>query len=410
LARGSALGSAGAFSSGGGADRHVVEKELERILASPLFRNSRRYPAFLRHIVEQTLAGQGALLKERSIGIDLFERSPDYDTNTDHIVRTTAAEIRKRIAQYYRESGCESPIRIELPPGSYVPEFRVQDSGAGVAAEPLAIAPAKPHRWRIDKRIAIVTGVGVILGGLIALALWHRLERAETASVSFWAPVLNSSGAVTICVSPPVASGSPLLAATPNLPNFLQLHNSETEHISVGDAEALARLAAFLGSEHKSFQIRRSPISLADLRQGPVVLIGGFNNEWTIRLTGELRFRFEGSPEGVAQLYWIGDRLNPGSRDWSFDFGKPASSSTQDYALISRVFDSTTGRQLITAAGIAKYGTAAAGEFLTNPNLLAEFARRAPKGWTERNVQIVIRTKVISDNSGPPELVAVAVW
>jgi hypothetical protein len=222
--------------------------------------------------------------------------------------------------------------------------------------------------------------------------------------------VLNSSGAVTICVSPPVASGSPLLAAAQNLPNFLQLHNSETEHISVGDAEALARLAAFLGGEHKPFQIRRSPISLADLRQGPVILIGGFNNEWTIRLTGELRFRFEGSPEGVAQLYWIGDRLNPANRDWSFDFGKPASSSTQDYALISRVFDPTTGRQLITAAGIAKYGTVAAGEFLTNPTLLAEFARRAPKGWTEKNVQIVIRTKVISDNSGPPELVAVAVW
>jgi hypothetical protein len=408
LARGSALGSAGAFSAAGGADRQIVEEELKRILASPLFKNSRRYPAFLRHIVEQTLAGHSALLKERSIGIDLFDRPPDYDTNTDHIVRTTAAEIRKRITQYYRESGCESRIRIEIPPGSYVPEFRLPDAGAAVTVEP-AIDRSIQRGWRMDRRTAIGAALAVVLGALIALALWRRLDPVETASLSFWAPVLNSGGAVTICVSPPVASGSPLLAA-PNLPNFLQLHNSETEHISVGDAEALARLAAFLGGEHKSFQIRRSPISLADLRQGPVILIGGFNNEWTIRLTGELRFRFEGNPEGMAQTYWIGDRLNPGNRDWSFDFGKPASSTTQDYALISRVSDPTTGRQVITAAGIAKYGTAAAGEFLTNPILLAEFVRHAAKGWAEKNVQIVIRTKVISDNSGPPEIVAVAVW
>ncbi len=388
----------------------MIEEELERLLASPLFRNSRRYPAFLRHVVEQTLAGQSGLLKERSIGMDLFDRPADYDTNTDHIVRTTAAEIRKRMAQYYRESGNEPRIRIELPPGSYVPEFRVFASNRTSApAERVTAGQTGQRRRRIDRRTAFAAAMAVVLSALIALAMMRRLDPVEQASIRFWGPVLNSAGTPTICVSSPLGPESPPPSSPASLPSFMQLHSSELEHISVGDAEALARLAGFLGSEHKSFQIRRPPISLADLRQGPVILIGGFNNEWTIRLTGELRFRFEG-PQPGEQTYWIGDRLNPGNKAWSFDFGKSGNSSTADYGMISRVSDPTTGRQLIIAAGIAKYGTVAAGEFLTNPNLLAEFEGRAPKGWTQKNVQVVIRTKVIADNSGPPEIVAVAVW
>ena len=56
-------------------------------------------------MVELALKGQTENLKERTIGIDVFERNPDYDTNIDHVVRTTAGEIRKRIAQYYHEPG-----------------------------------------------------------------------------------------------------------------------------------------------------------------------------------------------------------------------------------------------------------------------------------------------------------------
>jgi hypothetical protein len=77
----SALGSTATFLPASDADRLIVWEELERLLASPFFKHSRRYPAFLRHVVEQTLAGQSGLLKERSIGVDLFERPPDYDTN-----------------------------------------------------------------------------------------------------------------------------------------------------------------------------------------------------------------------------------------------------------------------------------------------------------------------------------------
>jgi len=89
--------------------RDEVREQLARIVAHPLFKHSRHYPAFLRHVVEQSLDGHESRLKERSIGVEVFGRDPDYDTNLDPVVRTSACEVRKRIAQYYLEPVPGSP-------------------------------------------------------------------------------------------------------------------------------------------------------------------------------------------------------------------------------------------------------------------------------------------------------------
>ena len=85
------------------ADRDSVREQLSRLLESHHFKNSRRYPALLRFIVEETLDGRGEFLKERLLGVRVFDRPADYDTATDPTVRVTIAEIRKRIAQYYHD-------------------------------------------------------------------------------------------------------------------------------------------------------------------------------------------------------------------------------------------------------------------------------------------------------------------
>ena len=105
-------------------DAPQIQAQLERILANPLFKNSKRYPNLLRYVVEQTLDGHPGELKERTLGIEVFGRDPDYDTNLDPVVRTTAAEIRKRLAQYYQEPNHETELRIDLPLGSYAARFQ----------------------------------------------------------------------------------------------------------------------------------------------------------------------------------------------------------------------------------------------------------------------------------------------
>src|SRR3954451_8014207 len=104
-------------------DSKAVLGQLDRMLKSRHFRNSRRYPAFLNHIVRHTLDGDLDSLKERILGVEVFKRPNDYDTGSDPVVRITAGEVRKRIALYYHDEGTEQELRSELPPGSYVPVF-----------------------------------------------------------------------------------------------------------------------------------------------------------------------------------------------------------------------------------------------------------------------------------------------
>ena len=84
--------------------KQAIEEQLGRLFASPYFSHSKRLPNFLRFVVEHTLAGDSENIKERTIGIEVFGRSSSYDTNLDHIVRTAATELRKRLAIYYGSS------------------------------------------------------------------------------------------------------------------------------------------------------------------------------------------------------------------------------------------------------------------------------------------------------------------
>src|SRR5580698_10224174 len=107
-------------------EKDQVRRQMHRLLSTAHFKNSRRYPALFKFIVEETLEGRGEFLKERLLGVRVFGRPADYDTASDPVVRVTIAEIRKRIAQYYHEEAHELEMRIELTPGSYEPEFSLR--------------------------------------------------------------------------------------------------------------------------------------------------------------------------------------------------------------------------------------------------------------------------------------------
>lgn len=103
----------------------LVRAELNRVLESQAFRTSKRCSEFLGYVVDQTLNGPSGNLKERLIGVELFQLPPDFDTGQHTIVRVTANEVRKRLAQHYvSENGSPHIVTIHLPPGSYSAEFR----------------------------------------------------------------------------------------------------------------------------------------------------------------------------------------------------------------------------------------------------------------------------------------------
>jgi len=114
----------------------LVRDHLKEVIASRAFAGSKRAQDFLQLIVEHALAGRFDSLRERMIGAEMFGRPIDYDTANDAVVRVKATEVRRKLAQYYQESGKKPAVRIELPIGSYVPKF--QWESLATSAQPSA--------------------------------------------------------------------------------------------------------------------------------------------------------------------------------------------------------------------------------------------------------------------------------
>src|SRR5947209_6622916 len=206
-------------------ERDAVLAELQEVLASPHFCNSKRYPALLRYVVETSLAGKADLLKERTLGVEVFHRPPDYDTNADTVVRYTAGEVRKRLSLYYHDH--DSRLQISLPAGSYVPEFLCAvddpresagdslhrtpvttlfaDAGTEMSPHPASKLIAgesgkEQHAAAGQVRIRWPwIGVAAILLVLGGLGWRHRGFSQQKPVDQFWAPVLRGPGTTLIC-------------------------------------------------------------------------------------------------------------------------------------------------------------------------------------------------------------------
>ncbi len=356
----------------------------------------------LRYVTECALGGRVDHLKERTLGVEVFHRAPDYDTNLDPVVRTTAVEIRKRIAQYFQEPGHESELRICVPAGSYLPEFRMPPEKVGdrLAAEPAHPAPS-------IRKFPAIAAVAVSIT-LLAAVFWAKPGTSPNAALDrFWSPVWSSPMPVLVVIGKATRAEDTPGVATKAAPSSV-LELMREEGVAFADATTLARLTGLMMTKGKPFHIRRyTSAKFDDLRDGPVILIGAFNNNWTLKLNGQLRFRFERESQRAS---WISDQNNPAQRQWLINMELPYSSVKEDFAIISRVLDPTTGRLVVTAAGLSKYGTAAAGEFLTDPQYLKEITAHAPKDWDRGNIQIVISTRLMGESSGPPEIVATNFW
>ncbi len=404
---GSGTAGTSAHSAYTASQREMVKEQLERLLASSLFRNSKRFPDFLRYTVSQALAGETDGLKERTLGVSVFGRDPDYDTSTDPVVRVTAAEVRKRITQYYEAVGHEHEMRIEFERGSYVPEFKF--SYDSPRHETAAADANKHHKRRWNTKHWLLAGCAAI--PCLAICIFLLGSTRQTALDRFWAPVISRSGSALVCVPDPLPAalraGAGAVQNGGASPAALQTTDSVSRMVSLGDSVALSMVSGVLGKEGEDFRVRATEdVTLDDLKQGPVVLIGAFDNQWTMRLATGLRFAF-GHDDSIG---YIADLRNPSSRQWSVANQLKPGTDSVDYGLISRVTDATTGHSVITVAGIHHFGTDAAAECLTKPECLEAAAKLAPGNWKDNNLQIVLKTTVIGQNSGEPQVLAAYVW
>jgi hypothetical protein len=402
-------------------EKIAIQNQLERLLANPHFSHSRRFPSFLRLVVERTLSGQTDLLKERTLGIEVFSRVVDYDTASDPIVRVTAAEIRKRIAQYYQEPGHETELRILLPAGSYIPQFvwpeqakpehgknevelsPVTTSGDGTHNHP-KIEQAPRNFWR-DLSIALSAALALLL---VAGGIYWKVTQ-HSAVGSFWSPVLRSGEPVLFCVADQNQYSAIALRDTLDPSRQVLLKDNLTAMV-IDDLNPIVKIAGVLQSNGKKYSLRgEGNTNLMDLRNGPNIFIGAFDNAWTLRLTRSLRYRFYNNPE--MTIFGIVDNNAPSQPQWSVNRTEQMlTNNYRDYAIVARFEDGTTGKLSVVAAGIGRGGTIVAGEFLTNADDLAQFAHAALLAGNKRNMEIVLSTQIIDGEPGTPKIEATYFW
>jgi len=412
------------------AGKGAIRDELSRILASREFRASQRCCGFLSYVVEAVLEGHGDTLKERTIGVEVFARTTEYDPSDDATVRVKAGEVRKRLALYYAgPQGADDQIVIELPLGAYIPSFHHReerspattlqpssdgdhlasmqqpDAGKVVAAEASATLHSEQYWWHRNWKAALSLLTVLVFGGGGILVYRHYTAPEVTPIFNqFWAPVFQSDASALLCVTP-VPVYALQYDATPRVePRAQDFVVVRDQFVAIGDLDAESRIAAALDRAKRPVHIRIGNTPFEELRKSPAILVGYSYSRWK-EINMGLRFSID---LDRRPSYAVLDNGVPTA--WHITTYPDDPNLKEDYGIITRVFDPDTGQMLVEIAGISHYGTEGAADVLTNPALLAQALHNAPANWQKKNIQIVLHVRVISGTPTAPNVIATYFW
>ena len=385
---------------------HIIRAHLSDILNSATFKGSRRSQEFLTHVVECALAGQWERLKERSLGIEVFSRDPSYDTGGDSIVRVTASDVRRRLLQYYSECDRSPAFRIEIPAGSYIPEFLGLDESARVVAVaefnspalngPGGVSPfgfhagARRHFPRSTLLLLIIClswGLGVMSARLMSSA-----SRKADSRYAFYRELLGPIGIdsvheTEIALSNPrlllyVGSNNPTAPIWPSTLNarvpaelektlnpaandvqadypFHFLSLADQDYTGMGEAVSAFNLSQLMGHIDRPLRLTQARfLNWGAARNVHLILLGAPQlSSWVRQSLGQANFTMEHEAITNAQPL-------PGERK---AYNRSLNGSGfEDYGLIWMARMPSGLRQLLIA-GLTSAGTAGVGDFFCDP-------------------------------------------
>lgn len=427
----------------------ALRAHLEEVIHGEVFGGSPRGQQFLRHVVEKTIAGDLDSLKERVIGIELFHRSPSYNKSEDAIVRVTASDVRKRLLQHYTEHGNKTGFRIDIQPGSYIPEVLWASSNGSAAAStagsaataPLEPVPSAPERAKnlrslIHTKGAILSVSSIL--GLLTLAFWagyatHKPDaQKDFRSLLPWASILGTGRELRIVPSDAdfateqditkhaislsdyanekyLPDGTEL---SPEVRSFCLKYLRGTRTADI-DLPIVANIVSLVRPAGKRVQIR----SARQMRTGDFqsdddfVLLGSpVANPWLEMFEPQLDFRFiftnETTLQSIENVRPRGNELKLYTpQGGGFDV-KPATGVA--YAIVGFVQNPHKSGHVLILAGTGAEGTWAASQLVMNPTDLANTLRACDRKQNEplQNFEILLKVNMMAGSPTNTELVA----
>jgi hypothetical protein len=437
-------------------DLSALRKHLNDIIQGDAFRGSRRSAQFLQYVVEKSISQDALALKERSIGIELFGRNPTYDTSEDAIVRVTASDVRRRLLQHYGRFGDASAFRINLSPGSYIPDiYRDQPfaqvkyipepasqaievvapiaasaprtSAPAAASVELNVPPARQNRPGWLWPLLILIFINLIGWGL----LWHSHRDVEVraARILPWSALFNPPHPTQIITSDPNIAeiqgltGHPVSVSDyanqkygcdtlpPDKPDLARvcrtvLLGDKAAQVDTGVIAKIAALAQTSGGRvlvHGARTIRLSDLNTDD----NFIFLGSFlTDPWTELFSDQLDFRIVFDPsqsqEVIRNLHPRPGEL-PSYVPTAKGFG-----TGRSYATISFLRNPNHAGDVLLLAGADAEGTEASGSLVTNLSQLDSALKKCGivSSGPPQHFQILLQLNTMAGSPTRAEVIA----
>ena len=378
-------------------------EELRRILQSKYFAGSPRKSRFLEFVAEKTFIGSGEKLNEYLIGVEVYNRGPEFDSQKDPIVRVQAHEIRRILKKYYEDDGKDSLMRLDLPAGGYIPVFSRADTDAPRGtAEHAGIATQPSSSWSgVHLTITVTLGfLCLVLGGL---AVWRTSPTRKGGDASpqilpaalgwFWHPFLQPAEAPIIAIP-----NHPLLRAAHHgdseqtlarahlipkseLPEFrdtihfrelkqFRFVPSTTDFTSVGETIGVVKLCEMFYRVGHGCRVQQSRlVNMEEIKADNAILLGG-NQSWS----GRVFLNLEGFHFQSGIILNRSPRLDE-QAVYKPEFDPITNQLRKDYALVLMLPNERSENRVLLIYGIYTQGSQAAIEYLTNPERMAELRK-----------------------------------
>lgn len=378
-------------------NQHILD-HLDSVLLAPAFASSKRCQDFLRYVVSEALEGRLDEINERNIAHIVFGKSQRFEPSEDSLVRVKAREVRRRLAQYYRDNP-QSTVRIEIPHGGYAPNFVSQQipEQPDPAAEMRPLLSPPPEQALTRRRALFYFGGVAAAAAAAAAAAIPTIRYMSAASPHtplelLWKPVAEAK--------------APLLISIPVL-SSKTAHGTISDRVGIGVAAAISQAADFLNAHRLPYHLRfGSALTFSQLREQPTLLLGGFTSTWSLWATKGLRYNL------VAGKQWAQSYVEDSQtrQKWHAENLKPDGYATADYAIVSRLFDAISGQLLFVAAGITTFGTEGAASVLFDAQAFSKVIQGAPHDWPTINFEAIIKVSIFGTTPSTPEIVAKHFW
>jgi hypothetical protein len=400
-----------------------LELQVQRIVESPVLRNSPVLQSFLRFVTDRALNGREAEINEYTIATQVFSRNSDFDPAADTIVRTQAYRLRSKLQQYYGTVGIGDPIVIEIPKGHYVPVFRrnepVPEMPAALESGELPSAPPVGSRrwWRIallGPAVVAVFFLGWFAGSRNKTATPARPAKAAqpTPVEALWLSFLETDRQPIVAFTNgqflgtdtadllrfsggPVADrGTPMKNPPGGSGRTGRLYY-EDDYTGVGEILAAVAISNTLLPLTGPLPFKRSRLVTAyDLHHHNLIFLGSPGvNPILNDLPQPQNFVFRPAP--APPVLWRSQLENVQPEAGELRFYQverdPATGVLRaDYATVTLFPGIAPGRKILVLAGLTTSGTEAAAESITTLHGVTELAGKLgvanpsdPEKWPE---------------------------